>query len=581
MLPPIGPDGRYTYTLDLMELNTASNCAGKGDPRLARVSTPLSLQAWRQKLSKHPDVDYAQYILNGIEHGFRIGVQERGFFKSANRNMQSATQNPQVIEDYLNKQVAEGNILGPFPKGTAPKVHINRFGVIPKKHKPGKWRLITDLSFPEGGSVNEAIDPELCTLSYIKVDEVARAAIALGPGALIAKVDIKSAYRLIPVHPQDRKWLGMEWKGQVFIDGMLPFGLRSAPKIFNAVADGLQWILTQEGVDWIFHYLDDFAVLGPPNSPQCQQALDILTRICALLDIPLAPEKRDGPSAIITLLGISIDTLRQELRLPRDKLQRLLELVAQWEKKKVCSRRELESLMGTLQHACKVIQPGRLFLHHALALLRGAKRRHHHIRLNKEFRSDLLWWRVFAPHWNGAALIIHDCCREFHLFSDASGSWGCGAWHDSKWFQLKWDERTQQSDISVKELLPVIIAAAIWGDSWKGGRVQAHCDNMAVVTVLNSRYSKDGQLMQLLRCLFFLEAHYQFKISSTHIAGVENDLADDLSRDNYASFISKMGKCDPSPSVIPLSLLQWLLHPQLDWTCPNWTALFSTFVHKE
>lgn len=151
--------------------------------------------------------------------------------------------------------------------------------------------------------------------------------------------------------------------------------------------------------------------------------------------------------------------------------------------------------------------------------------------------------------WNGASLIIHD-----HLFTDASGSWGCGAWHDSKWFQFKWDERMQQSDISVKELIPVIIAAAIWGDAWKGGRVQAHCDNMAVVAVINSRYSKDVQLMQMLRCLFFLEAHYQFKVSATHIAGIENDLADDLSRDNYASFISKMGKCDPSPSVIPLSL---------------------------
>ena len=85
----------YTsYTLDLMELNTASGHEGMGDPRTAKFSTPLNLPAWRQKLSKHPDGDYARYILNGIEHGFRLGVQEPRPFKSANRNMQSAIENP-------------------------------------------------------------------------------------------------------------------------------------------------------------------------------------------------------------------------------------------------------------------------------------------------------------------------------------------------------------------------------------------------------------------------------------------------------------------------------------------------------
>lgn len=120
----------------------------------------------------------------------------------------------------------------------------------------------------------------------------------------------------------------------------MPFGLRSAPKVFNAVEDALQWILTQEGVEFVFHYLDDFAVLGPPNSMQCQQALDILLHTCAILDVPFTAEKQDGPSTAFTLLAIIIDTIRQELRLPEVKLQRLQEMVTQ---KKACTRRELES----------------------------------------------------------------------------------------------------------------------------------------------------------------------------------------------------------------------------------------------
>ena len=88
--------------------------------------------------------------------------------------------------------------MGPFTPQTASIVHLNRIGVIPKKHQIGKWRLITDLSHPEGASVNNAIDPALCSLKYVTVEQVARAAVSLGKGALIAKIDIKLAYRIVP-----------------------------------------------------------------------------------------------------------------------------------------------------------------------------------------------------------------------------------------------------------------------------------------------------------------------------------------------------------------------------------------------
>ena len=179
--------------------------------------------------------------------------------------MQSAQQHPDIISEYLQAETQKQNILGPFPPHKSQEVHINHFGVIPMKPQPGKWRLIkkTDLSFPEGASVNDAIDPRLCSLKYVTVDQVAKKAMQLGVGSLIAKIDIKSAYRLIPVSPLDRRYLGMQWNGQVYVDGMLPFGLRSAPKIFNAVADALEWCIAKEGVEAIYHYLDD-CHLGSP-----------------------------------------------------------------------------------------------------------------------------------------------------------------------------------------------------------------------------------------------------------------------------------------------------------------------------
>ena len=92
-----------------------------------------------------------------------------------------------------------------------------------------------------GRSVNDGIKQRLCSMSYITVDTVAKELASLGLGALMAKLDIEAAYRLVPVHPDERPLLAVRWKGEVFCDTMLPFGLRSAPKIFNAVADALEW----------------------------------------------------------------------------------------------------------------------------------------------------------------------------------------------------------------------------------------------------------------------------------------------------------------------------------------------------
>ena len=114
----------------------------------------------------------------------------------------------------------------------------------------------------------------------------------LGKGSLLAKIDIKSAYRLIPVHPKDRQYLGMLWNGNLYIDAMLPFGLRSVPKIFTALADALEWCIAQKGVEHIFHYLDDFLVMGPPRSSLCQEYLSILETLCAHLGVPLTPEEK-------------------------------------------------------------------------------------------------------------------------------------------------------------------------------------------------------------------------------------------------------------------------------------------------
>ena len=89
---------------------------------------------------------------------------------------------------------------------------------------------------------------------------------AKGQGSQLAKVDIQNAYRNIPVLPEDWNLLGMVWENSLIIDTTFPFGLRSAPKIFTAVADAAEWIARQQGVTTILHYLDDFLVICCPGS---------------------------------------------------------------------------------------------------------------------------------------------------------------------------------------------------------------------------------------------------------------------------------------------------------------------------
>ena len=91
----------------------------------------------------------------------------------------------------------------------------------------------------------------------------------MGQGSLLAKFDIEEAYRIVPVHADDKHLLGIISNNHLYIDAALPFGLRIAPLIFTALADALQWAIQQRGVLYIAHYLDDFITIGPPNSDQC------------------------------------------------------------------------------------------------------------------------------------------------------------------------------------------------------------------------------------------------------------------------------------------------------------------------
>ena len=185
----------------------------------------------------------------------------------------------------------------------------------------------------------------------------------------MAKVDIRNTYRVVPVHPEDRWLMGMTWKGEIYIDTVLSFGLRSAPKIFTALADALEWIARSNGVRFIIHYLDDFLLVGAPGSNQCAPGSNQCTLVLRILDqlgVPVARDMLEGPTPKLTFLGFEVDSLSWEIRLPVEKLRELQHLVKRWSDRCSCTSRELESLVGRLAHASRTIKPGKPLCHECL-----------------------------------------------------------------------------------------------------------------------------------------------------------------------------------------------------------------------
>lgn len=129
--------------------------------------------------------------------------------------------------------------MGPFDPAQCSGLITSSLGVVPKS-TPGKFRVIVDLSSPSGSSVNDQTCRELTHVAYSSIEDAALLMQALGPGTQLAKIDIKEAYRIIPVHPQERPFLSVLWEGGVYVDFQLPFGLASAPAIFSAVAEALE-----------------------------------------------------------------------------------------------------------------------------------------------------------------------------------------------------------------------------------------------------------------------------------------------------------------------------------------------------
>ena len=522
------------------------------------MPSPVSPSVLRHVLEGY-DSQKTQYLTQGFTQGFRIGcIDLPNKPQLLATNLKSAFAFPGVIDAKISKEIKLGRILG--PSSVPPEVHnfrVSPLGVVPKS-TPGEYRVIHHLSHPQGSSVNDGIPHEFSSVQYATVQD-AIAFIKRSPHTIfLGKLDIEAAFRIIPVSPLDTPLLGFQWRGKFYRDAVLPMGCASSCAIFESFSSALEWVAkTKLGVSEMVHYIDDFLFLAE-SSAKCAADMNAFISLCEQMGVPLAPEKTQGPATVLPFLGIILDTVQLEARLPDDKLAKCKSMIAEFLTRQKVSLQQLQSLLGLLGYAACVVVSGRCFLRRLIDLTIGVTRPHHHIRLTKQAKLDLTVWQEFLSNFNGRAFFLTD---RFHtdgcleLYTDASGSVGYGAVYGKEWFWGKWPSTWLTRNIAVLELFPIMAAVVVWGGAWANQNVRFFTDNEALVSVINKQTSRDPHIMTLLRQMILTCLTFNINFMASHVPGRLNSLADSLSRGQLDAFRLLAPWANARPTNLPAHCL--------------------------
>lgn len=255
----------------------------------------------------------------------------------------------------------------------------------------------------------------------------------------------------------------------------MPFGLRISPFLFDLFARALNWIMIAVlGWSFVLHYLDDFFAILPPQANAEAYCHDF-DAVCSQLGL-IINHSKDIMGTKADFLGIELDSILMQGRLPPDKLARARNMVNDLLNRRVISRHELESAVGFLSFAAKIVIPGRAFLRR---LFNAIRRPVAMIRITKHMKADLLWWKTFLKDWNGVSLLRHVADRQTkHIWTDASGKFGLGGYMLGQPDEAVYDvfstrvaTRHIHKDIQFKEMQAVNYALHLWLDQLRGTRV--------------------------------------------------------------------------------------------------------------
>ena len=500
------------------------------------------------------DKEKSRYLINGFTEGFGIGY-------AGDENRRDTAPNLPLNElgtelDLWNKVMKEvglGRYAGPYEMDDIPfKTFIQSpIGLVPKAG--GQTRLIFHLSydFSNGNtSVNANTPKNICSVKYKDLDHAIDVCLKLlkkhgsSPNLVVyfSKTDLKSAFRVIPVFVNHRRWLLImavnpdNGKPMYFIDKCLPFGASISCTVFQSFSDALAHImqyLLQMDED-LTNYLDDFLFIAL-TSQVCDGMVLAFIRLCKRINCPIADEKTEWSTPIITFLGTLLDGQRRCLCIPEEKRIKALNQLRRITSRRKATIKEIQCLTGLLNFLNRAIVPGRVFTRRMYAKMNvksisksGKKlKQYHHISLDAEFRSDAKVWETFLENAGTAQLCrpfidqdMFATSKQLNFFTDASGKMGYGCFFDGKWTFAEWDKRfLKKADPSIAflELYALTVGLLSWGVLLRDTRFIIFCDNQAVVEMINSTTSGCKNCMYLLRLIVLDSLKLNYRVSVRYI----------------------------------------------------------------
>ena len=499
---------------------------------LPHVVTSLRRDAWEFHLQDYPDRSFVDTLLHIIDHGALLGFDAPDHAPDC-KNLISCSINPEAVSSAIAKLTANSYARGPYLSPPLQNFRSSPLGLATRK-RSSKLRLINHLSWPHGTSVNDGIPDSEAHIHYDSFESALKVIRAYGPGTLLAKLDLKDAFHHIPVAPSQWHLLGFHWQSQFYYSIVLTFGLRSAPYIFNLFAEGLHWIIRRHIPGELCHYLDDFLPIFHPNTPLpiANAAVAWCQSLGKRLGLNFQDEKTVLPCTQLEYLGLEIDTMSMEARLPPEKLEYLREILASALLASTMTLRKLQGLVGFLQFASQVIPHSRAFIRRLIDFSMTFPSPFSCRRIPAYARAYIQWWHHFVASWNGVRL-LSPSYPTIHIYTDASGTKGIGGIFDDRWFSSRVPRRFRHRDIQFKEIYAVLQAILRWGHLWRHHHIVFHIDNKAIVAILAKETTRVRFTMSITRQIVMLAAILEFSFSSSWLPSAMNTLADAASRFKY------------------------------------------------
>jgi hypothetical protein len=358
---------------------------------------------------------------------------------------------------------------------------------------------------------------------------------------LMAKADLAQAYRQASTRLSDVWMCCYYFDGWFWTDLRQPFGMSPCPNNFSRLSAAVEWIMRRKG-HFVKVYLDDFGLMGVGT--RCAEAMAVLLDLFAQLGLPVQRDKleREGvPATTMVFLGVVIDSDKMELRLEEARIAAMKSTLSKWCRRKRAKLRSIQSLAGVLNFAAAVIRPGRLYCHEIYRATRvSAGDRGKWITLSDAFRADVRWWLDVGMDWPGVAVIppFEPLTPEAAQWYTDASQWGYGAYFQGEFFYGEWSDEERSLSINLRELLAVYFALAVFGPRVAHSHIWARCDNEMAVFVIGKLSAREPLLVHILRKLHAVQARHDVTLSPHHINGVDNVLADPLSRNRLDIFFS-------------------------------------------